>query len=88
MVYSVQVIDLRSDVDCATAEREPAWRVRNRLRHQLALVMSGDLLRLQVDRTSLPSDVVDLIPTGVRVQVESDDVITLRLWLDALGGFA
>ncbi|MFM2720479.1 hypothetical protein [Microbacterium mcarthurae (nom. nud.)] len=76
----VQVIDLRWSLSDSEF-REPAWRVRNRMRHLLAQLEAGDFVRLCVDRSSLPSDVIDLIPADVRVQIESDDATTLHRWL-------
>lgn len=81
-VQTVRTLDLRA------AEQVPAWRARNQNRHALAGMVDGDHLRLRVDRHSLVTDVLGLIPLGVRVQIEADDAVTSAAWLSALGATA
>lgn len=85
--FTVQVIDLRTPPNTSgSSERAvPAWMARNRFRHAMAGVAPGQAVRLQIDRQSLITDVLGLVPEGVRVQIEADDIFTLRRWSEALG---
>lgn len=75
---SVVTIDLRYSP--ADQYETPAWRARHDLRRVLEDVASGDIVQLRVNRWSLPTDVVGLIPAHVRVQVSATDIETAREW--------